>query len=556
MKLLFRTFVAQFFTSETVTSDVQMRQAMIWVLAFILTPCLLLLINVFPQFQYLVIRVGRIHPPPGVITRATFVRNLMAEDMLEWAVAMLVGYSAVTVGLVTVFVWDTLAFDRRDAMVLGPLPLRNSTMIMAKLAALAALLLGSSMAVNTLNALVFAIETSDQLGFGALVGHFVGCLVVTTAAATVVFAVLVTMRAGLAAAGSARAASALGTLLQFLFVLALLGFFIALAGSPARVGRFGVPDLGTHMTPLSWFVAWFEVLRRSDRGSWPEFVAMGRHATTALALSVAAAALTSVLAFRRQMQAALTPSATTGPLGRARALRLLARALNGRDRLATAVSDFVLITIVRNSAQQAPIAMNAAVGLALIVLGLPREHVAFATMLRAAPLMLAFWVCIGLRASFFIPSELPAAWMFRSHAPERYASYLRGVRAAIVALVAPAAGAAAAAVGGWTYGVAVVLLVVALADAIVVTVDFLPFTRAYLPGHAKLKTRWPLYAIAAYAFAYGLPHAPLWSLAAAVVVLELIGVRRSRSWTLEPNDDAEDEPGAVIRLDLLGANGV
>ena len=54
-----------------------MKRSIIWVLAFILTPCLLILLTVFPQFQYLVIRVGRVHPPPGVVTRATAVRNLM-----------------------------------------------------------------------------------------------------------------------------------------------------------------------------------------------------------------------------------------------------------------------------------------------------------------------------------------------------------------------------------------------------------------------------------------------------------------------------------------------
>ena len=112
--------------------------ALLAVLAFILTPCLLILISVFPQFQLLVIRVGRIQLPPGVIVRATAVRNLMAEDMIEWIVSVLVGYSMITVGLVAVFAWDALTFDRRDAMLFGPLPVRGLTIILAKLAALAA----------------------------------------------------------------------------------------------------------------------------------------------------------------------------------------------------------------------------------------------------------------------------------------------------------------------------------------------------------------------------------------------------------------------------------
>ena len=91
--VLWRAFFAQFFASESVTSDQQLRYAMIGVLAFILAPCLLIMVELFPQFQLLVIRVGRMHPPPAVIVRATAVRNINAEDMIEWFVSILVAYS-------------------------------------------------------------------------------------------------------------------------------------------------------------------------------------------------------------------------------------------------------------------------------------------------------------------------------------------------------------------------------------------------------------------------------------------------------------------------------
>src|SRR5262249_27734441 len=115
--VLWRAFFAQFFASESVTSDQQLRYAMVGILALILTPCLLILINVFPQFQLLVIRVGKIHPPPGVVVRATAMRNINAEDMIEWFISILVAYSMVTVGLIAAAAWDALSFDRRDAMV-------------------------------------------------------------------------------------------------------------------------------------------------------------------------------------------------------------------------------------------------------------------------------------------------------------------------------------------------------------------------------------------------------------------------------------------------------
>jgi hypothetical protein len=112
------------------------------------------------------------------------------------------------------------------------------------------------------------------------------------------------------------------------------------------------------------------------------------------------------------------------------------------------------------------------------------------------PLMLAFWSCIGMRAAFFVPSELPAAWTFRANAPKGTNAYALATRAAIVAFVGPpavvAALAAAALSRGWPaalgHALFVLLLVVALADFVVLTIDHVPFT-SIPPGHAKLKTR-------------------------------------------------------------------
>ena len=183
---LFRTFFEQLFTSEWVTSDDQLRTAIVGVLAFVLTPGVVLLLEVFPEYQSAVIRAKVLHAPAGLI-----------DDLLEWIVLTLVTYSMVAVGLVTTAVWDALTFDRRDAMVLGPLPVPGRTIVLAKLAALTAFLLGACLVVNLLNAVVFAVETTDQFGAKALVLHFAAFAVATTGAGVVVFAAIVGIRGAL-----------------------------------------------------------------------------------------------------------------------------------------------------------------------------------------------------------------------------------------------------------------------------------------------------------------------------------------------------------------------
>ncbi|HZP47059.1 MAG TPA: hypothetical protein VFB07_00895 [Vicinamibacterales bacterium] len=543
MRLLFRTFVAQFAAGETVTSDLQMRRAAAGLVATVITPGLLLLLEVFPDYQSAVVRVHAHRAPPGLI-----------DDRLEWVVLMLCAYSMATVGLVATFAWDALAFDRRDASVLGPLPIAGRTIITAKLAALAALLLGTAAAVNGLNAFVFAFETSDLLGARALVAHGVGILVATMGAATMVFASIVTLRCVLALWGNARSAAIAGSLLQGGFVLALL-YFVAVTPFVASQGvRFAISQAATDRLPWTWFVGLFEAVRQSPRREWPEFATLFHRAALSLAISIGAALGASILAFRRQMAAALTPSARPGRLGHARAIRALARLVAGRDRSAAAIADFVLLTIARNRSQQGYVAMNVAVGAAWAMIGVARGRDA-AAAIRAAPLLVAFWAIVGLRAAFFVPSELPAAWVFRVHARDGMRPLVAGVRASIVAFVLPPTAIAAWIVGGGTFAVSAAAIVVVLATASVLTIDFVPFTRPYVPGHARLKTRWPLYAIASAATAYALPHLPLWALVGGAGVLYALGDYRGRRWTVEPSADLFDDSTITV-LDLVGARGV
>ena len=53
--VLWRVFWDQFFTSESVTSDIQLRQTIIWALAFLLTPGLYLCAIILPGYRIAVL---------------------------------------------------------------------------------------------------------------------------------------------------------------------------------------------------------------------------------------------------------------------------------------------------------------------------------------------------------------------------------------------------------------------------------------------------------------------------------------------------------------------
>jgi hypothetical protein len=95
------------------------------------------------------------------------------------------------------------------------------------------------------------------------------------------------------------------------------------------------------------------------------------------------------------------------------------------------------------------------------------------------------------------------------------------------------------------------------------TIDFVPFTRPYVPGHARLKTRWPLYVLGLYAFAFW--PARLASHAAAdaaatlqiagvvlaiAVILEIVGRTRASRWHIDPAEEFDDQGSGIAVLDI------
>jgi hypothetical protein len=142
-RVLFREFFGQFFASESVSSDVRLRQAIIAVVAFLITPGMLLAVQTFPAFEY-----------------ARFTAPALILPMTRLLASLFLTFSTVSIGFIAAFAWDALSFDRRDAMVLGPLPISRSTVVRAKLCAMAALLLGACLSIAILTAVPFALAAN------------------------------------------------------------------------------------------------------------------------------------------------------------------------------------------------------------------------------------------------------------------------------------------------------------------------------------------------------------------------------------------------------------
>ena len=546
-KILWRVFVEQFAANESATSDMQMRRAIIGVITFLVMPGLFLMMKTMSGYEMMVMVARHRHMPQ------------LIETFLAQMAVLFVSYSMISTGLLTVFIWDTLVFDKRDAMVLGPLPLRGTTIVGAKLAALATFLLGTALAINVVSGVSFGWVTGAI--DGRILQHLAAHLSGTVGGAVFMFCTLVTVRGLLVLLVSAHTAATAGSFLQFVFLSAVLCFMMV----PTATGQV--------IPPISWFAALFELIRGS-RG--PAIPGLAQYALIVLPISVGGAIVLTFAGYWKQMRAALAPSARVAATARVR--RQLAALITGRDRVARGTSDFILTTLARSRVQQAPIAIAAALGVAIISVAIVTREGGLAalrtprTAVLWIPIVVGYWIVVGLRASFVLPAELKAAWAFRVHSRLPSASYWSGVRAAMFAFaIGPALSVNAFVVLpllGWRVA-AIHALIVSVAVAITaqfasLLVDAVPFTRAYPPGHAKLKTRWQFYLLGMWAIAYvpvrwelpvlsdprGLVMLLVEGLA-VMGVLEIAGRYRARDWALPPESELDDaDPEALTFLNL------
>ena len=565
-RILFREFFRQLFISESAVSDHQVQVAMIGVVTLLIMPGLLIPLHLMSLFE-----------------AAAKQFPLLLSPLTRLVASVFITFAIVAVGVVAAYAWDALTFDRRDALVLGPQPISPRTIVAAKLAALGVLFMIAGGGINLLSALPLSLFATAHQPLTATVRLFVAHLVTTMTASAFVFCTLVTVRAATNALGRGRVI--VGTVFQCALVSALLCFIVFAPASLELEFRPVLPHhpiqlVAVHTQPIPgwlpthWFVALYDVIRGAADAHSP------RQALVAFALTLASAVVATgavVASYRQQLRLALTPARTPHHGILARIPCGVARLLAGRNRAARALAEFVVVTLVRNRAPQAMLAMNVALGVVMIVIELTRRdsdaagifHPSLA--LARIPLLIAYWLAIGLRASYFVPSQLPAAWALRTNtlaAPRVNHSAIRGASA--VLLIPPVSVLAfvlSMISGGWTQALwhvsFVALAAFVLVEVIALTVPFVPFARPYEPGHAKLKTRWPLYALGVYLFAYVLARveqaslsdtrsfaALLGGLLAAAVVLDIAGVVRARRLALDPAAELDADEGRIAVLDI------
>ena len=489
----------------------------------------------------------------------------------------LIATTMLTVGLFAVLSWDSTFPDRRDVLVLGPLPIPTRTLFLAKVAAVASALGLTLAALHLLAgiawplalaqydsapapALVFdpSLPPVRAADFPAVMNRDIAPLLQRLAPVSVApagpirafFAYWIAMLAAgtfmfccvLAVQGIAaqflprRCFLRVSAFLQMaVFCLLVTGYF--LQKSPSAVLM-----TGPRQSWISWIPSyWFAGLYRQLSGSLhPALAPFARRAWLGLLVAVVVTAAAYAASYLRTLRK-IVEAPDIAPGYQSRWLPRLGGSFEN------ALAQFSIRSLLRSRHHRMIYAFYLGVGFALAILFLkaPPEIVGpppsasdpwgqFSVPLLASTIMLmGLWV-VGARAVFSLPLDLSANWIFRIMPLSAGSRCLRGRRRALYVLsVAPAwALSAACLVPVWPWRPAVAhlamlgLLGIILAEFSFAGTQKIPFTCSYLPGKSKFHMIFWLWflLVAVVLQAAGEERKALESPAASIAILASLGI--------------------------------
>jgi hypothetical protein len=415
----------------------------------------------------------------------------------------LIATTMVVVSLFSVLCWDSIFPDKRDVLVLAPLPIRANTLFRAKLAALIAALSLSVVSLNVFSGLVWPFLFSATNGGGYFgVIRSLGAYWITMALAGLFMFCCVLGVQGVTSLVLPRQ--------QFLRLSALLqagAFFVFFGGyilepSLETPKALAAPENQRLLAclPSYWFLGLFQQLNGS---MIPAFAPLARRAWLGLAVAVCGGVASVLLAYFRTMGKTVEePDIVPGVHRMNWSLRFGPRF---GSLLETCVALFSIRTLLRSRQHRVLLCFYLGTGFA-IVLACVRTALGqrgFLHGLRGDVVDLAFlvaslWVIcfavIGVRVVIAMPHTLRANWIFRMTETRGVEEYLAAVRRSLLAIALAPIWLLLAVLFlfRWpTWPVAGHLVVLGLVGVIVVELCLdgfhkLPFACSYLPGQPKV----------------------------------------------------------------------
>ena len=397
-------------------------------------------------------------------------------------------------GLITVLNWDSAFPDKRDVLVLAPLPIRASTLLLAKISAFFGAPCLAMIAFNFFIGLAWPLVfISDKGGlFGALRAWPAYWITIFAAGGFFVFTILAVQ--GLAANLLPRQQFLrLSAFLQAGTLCLLLSVYF-LEPSLESPAALTAPQNQRILAwlPSYWFLGLFQQLNGSMH---PALAPLARRAWLGLAVSVVGAIAALLLSYFRML-----PKIVEQPdiLQGARTITWFPRF---GDSLRSAITLFSLRTLLRSRQHRMILSFYLGIGLAVVVgyietpvRGPASAKIGISVAFLFVSILMMILTILAIRVVASIPISLPANWIIRVTQVRPTHHYHRAVRFSWLALgVTPVllvlAGSFLAPYP-WPqvvrHLVTMLFLGMLVVELCLYTFQKIPFTCSYLPGKANI----------------------------------------------------------------------
>jgi hypothetical protein len=337
-----------------------------------------------------------------------------------------VSYSMTVMGFLMVFAWDALFPDVRDYLILISLPIRYVDIFFAKVVALIAF------------AGLFVVDINF---FSTLFFPNAGHVLSVFGGATFIALAFVSLQGILINVLSPEAFRRVSPFVQMISVVLLLVTFLLfslISSSISALVQRSSPLLD--YLPMFWFFGVYECFLPVGNKA-VVFRTLELEAVYGLMLATLAFVVTYAIAYKRHARAVLEaidvaaqkPNGFRYRFGCFVGKRLL------KDPVQRACFRFFGAVLTRSPKHQMFLAVHSGIGLALALSSLFVINHISGFPFRIArngflelPLILSFFVISGIRATFNIPYELPANWIFRISEARSGGAYNAAIRKWVV----------------------------------------------------------------------------------------------------------------------------
>jgi len=389
-------------------------------------------------------------------------------------------------GLITVVTWDNTFPDRRDVLVLAPLPVRPRTLLAAKISASSAVIALAVLSLNALPSLAVSVLLS-----GGFFRSFAAFWIANLALVLFLYSSVLTLQGFATLLLPRRIFLRISALIQMLAFAYSLSSFFMLPALPIEAMSLPIAHWVVAYTPTFWFYAFCVRLN----GALPlSLTWLSDRACLALAISLTGALASLLLCYKRTLRKTVEePDLVPAARGSHRPLRF-------GNPLTTAVLLFSLRALTRSRQHRLAfsfyLSIVFAIALGTLKFGLlaPAPHPLTQDFLLNTTLMMSFAV-VGLRSVFSLPISLNANWILRITQLRPTPDYTAATRTTLILLgVLPVT--VATAILALTFRplaqVAAHLLVLFLIGCLLAELALIgfykvPFTCSYLPGKSNVQ---------------------------------------------------------------------